>query len=200
MVWTHIYDLILKSITLFLFIITLSQIPYLEDHSVFVILLGVVLSFVLYYFFVRTLATYLYCRLTLKMRVDLTQAKQLNDAFTPIFSFDNNWLPMKELKHIDDNDKYQLAIDTYEKWAEERTQIRDQQMQDFKNAGLGTKIMAIIIGYLVIASFMNLPPANYVAEAYCKLFNTDEYYPFLNCAILVLPTFLLFKVFGIKVE
>jgi len=105
MIWTHIYDLILKLTTLFLSIIILIPIPYLGDNGIVVVILGIILFFVIYNLFVRTLATYLYCKFTLKMNIDLSQAKQLNEAYSPIFPMTMKWLPMKELKNIDETIK-----------------------------------------------------------------------------------------------
>lgn len=199
MIWTHIYDLLLKLATIFLSIVVLIQIPWLEENPIVLALLGVLLFFVVYNYFVRTLATYLYCKFTLKMNVDLTQAKELNDAFSPLFTSPLKWLPMKELKNADDAVKYQVAIDTYNKWREERKRLKTQQIQNFKNAGQRTKTLTIVmyglVGYFMIAGFMNWPPANYIAEAYCRLFETENYFPIFNCAILILPTILLFRAY-----
>jgi hypothetical protein len=138
------------------------------------------------------------------LNVDLSQAKQLNGAFSPIFPLTMKWLPMKELKNIDDTIKYQTALDTYRNWDEQNKQNRKQQLQDFKNAGQRTKILTVImyvlVAYFMIAGFMDLPPANYLTLAYCKLFDTENYYPLLNCFILVLPTILLFKAFDKNIK
>jgi len=131
------------------------------------------------------------------MNVELAQAKRLNDAFSPVFPLQLKWLPMKELKNIDDTNKYQIALDTYKNWEEENKQNRKQQLQDFKNAGQRTKILTVImyvlVVYFMIAGFMNLPPANYLTLAYGQLLNTNAYYPFLNSLILVILTILLFR-------
>jgi len=204
MIWTHIYDLILKLTTLFLSIIILIPIPYLGDNGIVVVILGIILFFVIYNLFVRTLATYLYCKFTLKMNIDLSQAKQLNEAYSPIFPMTMKWLPMKELKNIDETIKYQTALDTYRNWDEQNKQNRKQQLQDFKNAGQKTKILTVImyvlVVYFMIAGFMDLPPANYLTLGYCKLFDTENYYPLLNCFILVIPTIILFKAFDKNIK
>ena len=204
MIWTHAYDLILKLITMFLAIFFLLQIPYLEDQSAIVIILGIILFFVIYNLFARTLATFFYCKFTLKMDIDLNQAKQLNEAFSPIFPLNMKWLPMKELKDIEDANKFQIALDTFTNWDKQNKQKRKQQLQEFKNAGQKTKIltaiMYVLVGYFMIAAFMNLPPANYVTLAYYKLFDTDKYYPILNCISLVIPTILLFKAFDKNIK
>jgi hypothetical protein len=197
MIWTHTYDLILKLLTLFLSIFCLTQIPYLENNEVSIVI-GIILFFVVYNLYVRTLATYLYCKFTLKMNVDIIQAKKINGAFSPIFNI--KWLPMRELRELDEtNNKYETALSTYEKWEEEKKQNRNIQWEKFKNDKLKNKILKIImyilLGYFMIAAFLNLPPANLLTLTFCRLFDTNEYYPILNLLILVLPIILLFKIF-----
>lgn len=199
MIWTHIYDLLLKLATLAISIVLLLQIPYFEGTEILSISLGVILFFVIYNIFVRTLATYLYCKFSLKMNIDLTKAKQLNEAFSPIFPLNMKWLPMRELRNIDAKDKYQIALDTFNNWDQQNKQHRKQQLADFKNSKQKTKVLTVImyvlVGYFMLAGFMNLPPANYLTIVYCKLFNTENYYPFLNSLILALTTILLFRAF-----
>lgn len=197
MIWTHIYDLILKLITLTLFIIIFAEIPYFKGNQSVVIILGIILFFISYNLFIRTFATYLYCKFTLKMNINLNQAKQLNDAFSPIFPLNMSWLPMNELKNIENDNKFDIAINTYNNWKEHNKQIRKQQLQKFnkleQKTTILTVIMYLLMGYFMIAGFINLPPANYLAMAYCKLFDTDRYYPILNSLALVFLTFFLFK-------
>lgn len=197
MIWTHIYDLLLKLITIIFSIFFLIQIPYLEDKGLIVIILSISLFLLIYNLFVRTFATYLYCRFTLKMNIDLAKAKQLNNAYSPVFPMTMKWLPMTELKNIDDTNKFQIALDTYKNWEDHNKLNRKKYFKDFNNAGKRTKILTImmylLVGYFMIAGFMNLPPANYLTKAYCKLFDTENYYPILNCLLLVLATLILFK-------
>jgi hypothetical protein len=54
------------------------------------------------------------------MDVSLAQAKQLNYAFSPLISTNFQWLPMTEIKGLDDNIKYEAALDTYRKWDTEK--------------------------------------------------------------------------------
>ena len=199
MIWTHIYDLFLKLITMFLVFILL-EILHLEKNIIIHIVLAIVLFLIIYTFIFRTIATYLYCRLTLKMNVSLEQAKNLNGAFSPIFPLNFKWLPMKELKSIDNNIKYETAIGIYQKWQKENKTTRVQYIDNFKNSQLKIKLLTLsgglLIGYFIIASFFNIPPASWVTEIFCKLFETQTYSPILNCILLILPTVLIF----IKIE
>lgn len=124
MIWTHIYDLLLKLLTLFACIVLLIQVPNLEDHGVMLLLIVLLTWFVAYHFAVRTLATYLYCRLTLRMDIHLKQAKQLNNAFSPSLPRSMKWLPMKELRHLDSPDKFSIALKMYQHWAAEDKHTR----------------------------------------------------------------------------
>ncbi len=58
------------------------------------------------------------------MNVSFSQAKQLNDAFSPVFSLHMQWLPMTEIKSLDDSVKYEVALDTYKRWDEEKKRER----------------------------------------------------------------------------
>ncbi len=197
MIWTHIYDLILKLVTLLLSIIIMIQFPFSQNYAVISIIIGVILFFVSYHYFIRTLATYLYCKMTLRMNVNFSEAKQLNNAFSPLFSLHMQWLPMTEIKSLNDSKKYDAALDIYKRWDEEKKKERAQHMQDFKSSGKWTKILTItmycFVVYFVVATFMNLPPADFVTEVYCRIFSTDNYYPILTGLVLVLPTILIFK-------
>ena len=148
--------------------------------------------------FFRTLATFMYCKYTLKMNLSFSQAKNLNDAYTPVLPNNMEWLPMKELRDIDDPNKYQMAIDIFNKWDESKKEKRKQQMQEFKNSKLIIKIsgilLIIIFLYLIIAVFANLPPSNYLTEFYCIAFDTDRYYPMLNLILLFIPVVLVYLV------
>ncbi len=204
MIWTHIYDLLLKIATLFVSIFILMQIPVLPDYPwVMLFLIGAVF-FGLYFTLVRTLATYLYCRYTLKMDVNLNEAKQLNGAFTPMFSLRMKWLPMKELIKVNDASKFQMALDIYKKWDDQNNQKTKQEIQNFKNAQQRTKVLTVLmyllVGYFTLAGFLDWSPANYLTTAYCKLFNTSHYYPFLNSVLLAVPIILIFRAFDKNIK
>jgi len=138
------------------------------------------------------------------MNLRFKQAKKLNDAISPVFSLDMQWLPMTEIKALDDNIKYKVALNTYAIWKEEKQKKMQQRLLDFKAAGQQSKTLTVVqyvlVAYIAIASFMNLPPANYLTIAFCKLFDTDKYYPILNSFLLIVPTLLIFKVLGRKLK
>lgn len=204
MTWTHIYDFVSKILSL---LITVFIIIFINDYvklGFFIFLLILLLFIAIYILLFRTLATYLYCRYTLKMSLRYSQAKNLNDAFTPLISANMEWLPMKELRDIDNPNKYQLALDIYNKWDESKKEKRKQQIQAFKNSKLIIKIsgilLIIIFLYLIIAVFANLPPSNYLTEFYCKAFDTNRYYPMFNLILLFIPVVLVYLVIYKLVE
>lgn len=119
--FTHSYDFILKLITYPGVLISLFSIPGSRNNGFVVLLLlllGIVLGFIVYTFLVRTLSSWLYCRYTLNMKVTLAQAKKLNAAFSPWHPFEE-WLPMKELKQIDEQLRYPAALEFLKKWEEQ---------------------------------------------------------------------------------
>jgi len=132
------------------------------------------------------------------MKLNLMQAKQLNNAFTPMSLVNMNWLPMKNLKTMDDSLKFQLALDTFKNWNEENKLKLNQQLQEFKNLKFTTKLLNILflvlIVYILIASFFELPPTSYVINAYCLLFDTNKYHPILIGLIANIPCFLILYV------
>lgn len=181
MIWTHIYDLIVKFGILFLSIFALNLIPFFEGHGGIVVILSIILSIATYILFLRTLGSYLYSRFTLKMKITIGQAKSLNSGLAPIpFQFgDFKWLPLTEIKHIDNN-KYELALSLITQWNMERR----EKWQKTKERSTGLVkyieflIVAIYLGMLAISHF-NIPPASYLIDFYCNIFNTNKYSPML---------------------
>lgn len=197
MVWTHIYDLVFKLLGLLISIAIVLQVPYLADSGMVAILAVAFLFLLGYNYLLRTLATYCYCRFTLKMDISLLQAKPLNKAFTPAFPSRLEWLPMKALKDVDSDLKYQIALDTCNRWQEDRKVARSQSLDDFKSAKLRTKVLTVIayilVFYFFFAGLMDLPPADTITRFYCRLLGTDRYYPLFNAVLLAVPTLLIFK-------
>ncbi len=99
------------------------------------------------------------------MDVDLSQAKQLNNAFSPILPINLQWLPLRELKGMDDALKFQTALNLYSEWEEEKRQYWVKLVQGFKNSNLQTKILTLamycLVIYFLIAGFLNLPPVGF---------------------------------------
>lgn len=197
MFWTHIYDLIFKLITLIGTIVIMDKLTSIENNPKILIILSIIIAFILYKYIIRTLATYLYCKLTLKMNLNLSQAKQLNDAFSPVISRDLKWFPMTELRNMDSDNKFQIALNHYNQYRETLKQDKVQQIKDFNNAEQKTKILTVLkyglYAYFAVAVVFNLPPSNFITQLFCVVFNTENYYPILNILILLLATNLIFK-------
>lgn len=196
MIWTHIYDLLLKMATFGLIILGFSFFPIGINNFFILFIIGFIMFFTVYNFILRTLATFLYCKFTLKMELTLAQAKHLNNAFSPIFPPNVKWLPMEDLKQTDSINKYEIALETLNKWEIEKVENKRIEIQDFKQSSNKTKfltvLMYIIIIYFGIASHFNLPPSNYLTAIFCKVFNTEKFYPVINMLILAYLTNLIF--------
>jgi hypothetical protein len=127
----------------------------------------------------------------------LQEAKTLNDAFSPLFSITREWLPMRELRQLDNTVKYETAVSTYEAWKafndEKKTEERERLKSKSPKTKLLSAFMLVSFGYCALASFVNIPPASYITELTITLFKTDSYYPMLNAAILILATAGLFR-------
>jgi hypothetical protein len=199
MVWTHFFDLLFKLISIIpTFIIAIAaMMPYYTDEGPGILSVLLILAFwyVIYKYLFRTLSTYLYCRISLKMKVSFEEARQLNEAYTPIFGM--KWLPMKELRNARNIDKYQVALGIFRAWDEERRQDRQQTWAEFNHSGLGTRALTVLkyllIVYFCIAVINGWPPADFLISVYCRLFDTERYYPALIMIILILPVVWIFK-------
>ncbi len=197
MFWTHTYDLIVKVVILLLSLLILIQIPFFEQHGIICITTSLMLFYFTYYFFFRTLSTFFYCRFTLKMNVSLSQAKQLNDAFSPVSPFNMKWLPMDEIKRLDDSVKFVEALKIYKSWNEESIRNKKERILNIKKVTLKIKLLKvlyfILVGYFITAGFLNLPPANFLTDIMNNIFESDGYNPILNSCILILPISLIFR-------
>lgn len=203
MFWTHFYDSLLRVVTLIgLLWLYFHFFPH-DDSS-----LGFLMVFVawglLYFYGVRTLASYLYCRLTLGMRVSLQQAQSLNGAFSPVASL--YWLPMREIKQVDPDLRYDRALELFQQWEEAKYQEQQRQIADFRGAARRTQIMTVLMwlsaGYALLAGVSDLPPSNYLTVLFCTVFNTQTYYPLLNSIVMVTLVVLCFRMLdrNIKVD
>jgi hypothetical protein len=197
MAWSHLYDLLLKIAALFAVIGLVLLVPGMADaHPA--LLLSMVLGgwFAAYHLVFRTLSTFLYARFTLGIPLDLSQAKALNDAFTPAWPMQRQWLPMKDLKAMDRSLRHGEALRRLAAWKGEHQakQAAERQANAARTpankAALAVMIAAIPL--LLIASVAQLPPADRVIAFYCTAFDTDTYSPMLVWVIMLIPVLLLY--------
>lgn len=195
-IWTHIYDLLGKLLTLVLIILLALAFPAIADNTLVFFTLAAVLYFLSYHYGIRTLATWCYCTFSLKMKLSMQQAATLNNAFTPTFGNPLKWLPQRELRDMEGVDKYALALSNFTIWEAEQKAERQKHLQQFKSASKLSKtttiLQLIVLAYLFIASILNWPPADVFTDIFCWLFDTTSYYPMLNFAILALAVVFLF--------
>lgn len=192
MFWTHVYDLLIKFSVLSLSIIFLISIPFFENKGILVGLLSLVISILSYILFLRTTGSYLYCRLALKMGIIFNQAKNLNAAIAPSPSqFSNfNWLPLTEVKYLEEDKKYETALSLLNNWELEKATHKSKEIEKFNNNSLAIKILDIISIIIVFASFFTtvfqLPPATFLIKFYCNFFNTEKYSVTLISVIMII--------------
>jgi hypothetical protein len=183
--------------TLVITIILFDNFPMLKANKFIGILVVVSLSLLIYHVAIRTLATFLYCRISLGIPLSLKQAKEFDDIFTPTFSTDLTWVSMSEIKKLPESERYAMASQINARWKEQKEHSKNQHIQNFKESKSKTKILTMtmyaLIIYFIIASFLNLFPANKIAEIYCSIFQTQKIYPALHVLLLVFPTYWIFR-------
>ncbi len=203
MFWTHVYDLLIKCSVLSLSILFLISVPFFEDKGILVGLLSLAISVLSYILIFRTIGSYLYCRITLKMSLNFNQAKNLNAALSPSpFQFSNfNWLPLVEVKYLEEDKKYETALSLLNNWQLEKATLKSKKIEKFKNSSLAIKAIDILSFIIVIGSFVTtvfqLPPATFFIKFYCNFFDTEKYSAMLLSIIVLiivlLPILLLRK-------
>jgi hypothetical protein len=199
---THIYDGLFKLLSLIIASAIIfcgdTFLDKIENHylhiTVFISLLLVLFTLIFYGFF-RTIGSYLYANRSLKMNITMAQAKNLNPAFSPFLFSNSDWLPMLELKDNTTDVKYNIALQHLEYWQAEKKHQRLLEKKEFKDYNLAQKIIHILRNIAVVGAaitgFLNLPPASYITNFICKVFNINSYIPILNIAILLIPIFLI---------
>ncbi len=196
MFYTHLFDILSKLICLLISTFIIIEMKEFEPFIVTIILIFLT-SCILYLVFFRTLSSLCYAKFSLKMELNYLQAKELNEALSPIFNLRNKWLPLLEIKEIEADYKYETALKIIENWKQEQKTEQQQIKQNFQEASLKTKILSIImyalVLYVFVAVFMHWYPMNLVNDFYMNFFNTNEYYPMLNGMITALPIILFFK-------
>src|ERR1043165_826831 len=194
-IYTHIYDAFMKLLAIALCATLTLQIMAIDDPGLPLLLGVLMLSVLLYYALLKTLGTWLYCKFTLKMDLTFAQARTLNGAFAPVWS--NQWLPMKELKDIDDSIKYETALKIYEHWKETGERVKQTVKVEFAPKSNKTKVLTVIMYSLFVVFFItsiaNVPPSSYIADMWMRIWGDNKYNPIVNWAILILPTYFIFK-------
>jgi hypothetical protein len=199
---THIYDGLFKLISLILSTAILfscsKYLDLIENHYLHItVFVGVlfILFTLLFYGCFRTLSSYLYANRTLKMNITYTQAKTLNNAFSPFILTNMQWLPMLDLKNNTTDVKYNIALQLVAHWQTEKKHQRLLEKKEFKDYNLAQKTIQILRNIAIVGAaitgFFNLPPASYISNMFCTIFNTNSYVPILNIFILLIPILLI---------
>lgn len=179
MIWTHLYDLIIKIALLLTSILILTNIPFFEEHNLALIISLFSLWIGLYLLFGRTIGSYLYAKLSLKMDVSFKKAKELNIALSPLpktFPL-QQWVPLKEVIAVQKDLRFDKAIELINIW--QANLKKEKELNSEKENPKQSKLITVIIGLILFgcfaSSFYNLPPASYFIKYYCKTFDTDQY-------------------------
>ncbi|MFM9986844.1 MAG: hypothetical protein ACKVOK_16510, partial [Flavobacteriales bacterium] len=194
MIWTHIFDLLLKAGAFVLIIIMAVLIPELMDDPIRGITFIMVLWVLSLVFVVRTPGSWLYCRIRLKMPVSFSQASKLNHLLSPNpFQFKlhgQEWLPLLDVLEVESEKRFDLAMEISDSWEAERAQKARQTKEELRNAPGKSKVFLILFGsvaaYCFIAAFAGLPPANYYIRLYCQILDTREYSVSLIACLIIL--------------
>jgi|SRR3954462_143521 hypothetical protein len=189
MIWTHFYDLIIKLFLLFVSILIVINIPFIDQQPILILFFILFISISSYILYLRTFSSFLYCRFTLKMNISMEEARKLNPALSPApFSIGGlKWLPLKEVKTLPTDKKYEAALSLLENWLKNKdVQKKVLQVETSTTIKILEYSVLVVFLYLLLASHFDLPPSHYFIMLYCKIFNTNEYSPMLITMLLTL--------------
>lgn len=120
--WTHLYDLLAKISSIFISTMLISEISFEFSKPYYEFIASMLFAILFYVFFLRTLSSYLYCKLNLKMNLSFKEAKKFNKVLSPNpFTLKKNahlWLPLKEVKLVPVSEKMILADKLVANWLE----------------------------------------------------------------------------------
>ncbi len=192
--WTHLYDLILKFLSLILILFLVLAVPGLIDHPFIAFLFLSVLWSLSIIYVVRTPGSWLYCRIRLKMPVSFSQASKLNHVLSPnpfLFKLHGQeWQPLLEVLEVESEERFDLAMEIADIWEINRALKAHQTKKVLRNAPVKSKfillIMGVVVAYCFIAAFAELPPANYYIRLYCQVLDTREYSVSLIACLMIL--------------
>lgn len=201
MIWTHRYNFLVRLLCVgILVVLMIIYSEYRERHNYevtgisapIVMLIGLAIYFLAYELFFRTFGDWLYCRITLGMKITFHQAKKLSTALSPRLFLSGKWLNLKEVLSLPKEQRFPAAMSI-------TTSLSQSQKNEAKKsfAVSGSKktdqIASIIlmVGCLIVA-FFNFFPASLITDLFS---DNGEYYPMLNFVILLLPTLIAYYLF-----
>lgn len=208
MYWSHGFDFLIRVIGFGASVFAASPLFPLLDQPIFegvqlwlkvtVLLLFMALFYiVLHLSILGRISSWLYCRFHLKMPVSLSQAHQLQKGLSPLFPHRGTWLTFAEVKDLEPDEKFSRALELQKQWLEDLKAKNSGMITRFNQSSFKTQFIAVtLVVYMILMlvfSYMNLPPASYIAYAIANMLNVDTYYPMLNWIILTIPVILLAK-------
>ncbi len=190
--WTHIFDLLTKLILIILLACSILIGQYVSSWGVVYTLLFGLVSMLFYWFILRTIGSWVYCFLILRMRIGWKKAAQLNGAFSPIL--DSTWLPMLELKNLSNKDKYQQALNIYQLHRKEQKETKLKYKKDWEKLSKEKKVIIVLLNAMILSSVIiiifDLPPIETVNNLYCRLTSYNNlcfYNPILTYFLIIMP-------------
>ncbi len=187
--WTHIFDLLAKALSLafvaMMFILGSPDSPAKNDTMILV--LSFVAGAVLWWIALRPLSSWLHARVRLGARLSWEQARRASLMFSPVRLQDlAQWHPLWEVRQLPAETRVAAIEDTMSRLLEER----EAKAARWRAASPGHRAYKSTLwggmAVLVVVSILNLPPASWLAEFQARRFD-GVYYPQLNLLIMILP-------------
>lgn len=197
MSFTHIYDFVLKIISLIMAVLAclpLTDVLYYPMTIVFPIF---VIYFAVYQFFMSYFSAYLYCRFRLKMQVSVLQMIEIKKVISPTITLSQTWPKLLEVRGYANDKKFEVAETICLQELASRQENKTERIAMLKSSTRTTKyvlgIQWILAFYLTLAALLNLPPANYISNFLDQMFGPQEFYPLVNTIILLLAIKIIFE-------
>jgi len=111
LLYSHIWDGLLKLISLFIFIILAVKWGKLDEriHPLWLMIGIVALVWIFVYRqWLSILASWLYARLTLRTNVAFSEAKELRKLFQ--LDVSGKWIPLREIKKLPDDQRHEAVL------------------------------------------------------------------------------------------
>lgn len=108
--YSHIWDGILKLLSLFLFIVFAVKWHLDERIHPLALMIGIValIWLILYRQFLSIIASWLYARVSLRADVTFLEAKALRRLFQ--LDLSGKWIPLREVKKLPDEQRHQALL------------------------------------------------------------------------------------------
>ena len=185
--WTHIYDLLMKVISLIAtaaIVICIVQSLHLTRHVVGLIAASsvLVIGIPLYLFIFRTIGSLLYCRISLRAKFSFSEARQFDSVLAPMIP--QLWCPLTEVREVAEQEKFAEALRRAEFWKQERVQFKlDRAVRLGEQTGTFRLVRGVLMALTFIGfamGFFVIPPFDKLADFQASFGDDHKYSPMLN--------------------